>query len=102
MEILEGLSVDRESLRIVATSEPQAMEFVEGFPMKVVGYGTDVPSLRALGKPLLAGPGSILEAHTADEKVPKRELRDGVELYKHLVRLLKQREPKSNKKRPGA
>ena len=89
VEILQGLSAVEDSVKVVATSEPQVMESVEGFPTKVVGYGTDVPSLRSLGKPLLVGPGSILEAHTAQEKVAKQELRDGIGLYKQLIRLLK-------------
>ncbi len=89
VEILEGLSAGEDSLEVVATSEPQVMESVAGFPTKVVGYGTDVPSLRSLGKPLLVGPGSILAAHTAQEKVAKQELRDAIALYKQLVRLLK-------------
>ena len=89
VEILEGLSSGDDSLEVVATSEPQVMESVAGFPTKVVGYGTDVPSLRSLGKPLLVGPGSILAAHTAQEKVAKQELRDAIALYKQLVRLLK-------------
>ena len=89
VEILQGLSAVEDSVKVVATSEPQVMESAEGFPTKVVGYGTDVPSLRSLGKPLLVGPGSILEAHTAQEKVAKQELRDGIGLYKQLIRLLK-------------
>ena len=89
VEILQGLSPGRDVLEVVATSEPQVMESVEGFPTKVVGYGTDVPSLRSLGKPLLVGPGSILEAHTAQEKVAKQELRDAIALYKQLIGLLK-------------
>ena len=89
VEILQELFAGEESLEVVATSEPQVMESVAGFPTKVVGYGTDVPSLRSLGKPLLVGPGSILEAHTAQEKVAKQELRDAIALYKQLIRLLK-------------
>ncbi len=91
VEILQGLSVGEDLVEVVATSEPQVMESVEGFPTKVVGYGTDVPSLRSLGKPLLVGPGSILDAHTAQEKVAKQELRDAIVLYKQLTRLLKRK-----------
>jgi acetylornithine deacetylase len=36
------------------------------------------------GKPLLIGPGSILDAHTEHEKIAKRELGDAVELYVKL------------------
>ncbi len=77
-------------LEIIRRTEPQIMESVEGFPTKVVGYGTDIPALRSLGKPLLFGPGSILEAHTAREKVSKQDLTKAVGLYKTLVAKLKE------------
>ena len=77
-------------LEVIRRTEPQIMESVEGFPTKVVGYGTDIPALRSLGKPLLFGPGSILEAHTAREKVSKQDLTKAVGLYKTLVAKLKE------------
>ncbi|PYS32539.1 MAG: peptidase dimerization protein, partial [Acidobacteria bacterium] len=39
-------------------------------------------------KRLLIGPGSILDAHTAGEKISKRELVEGIDLYERLVRKL--------------
>jgi acetylornithine deacetylase len=89
VEVLKEWASARGNLEIRATSEPQEMASVPGFPTKVVGYGTDVPALRALGRPLLVGPGSILVAHTADERVSKAELQDGVRLYQDLVRRLR-------------
>ena len=89
LKILKEVVGKRGQLRDVKMSEPQTMEVVEGFPTKVVGYGSDVPFLRALGKPLLFGPGSIFEAHTADEKISKLDLSQGVMLYQRLVRILK-------------
>jgi len=76
---------DRCSVEVVRTSEAQRMFVVDGFPRKVVGFGTEIPVLRERGEPLLAGPGSIFEAHTVAEKVAKRDLLDGVELYQRLV-----------------
>ena len=93
MEILREVVGNRGQLKGVITREPQEMEAVEGFPTKVVGYGTDVPTLRSLGRPLLFGPGSILEAHTAHEKISKLELAEGVELYQLLVQKLKKDMP---------
>lgn len=87
--ILEQWASGRANLEIRATSEPQEMESLPGLPTKVVGYGTDVPALRALGRPLLVGPGSILVAHTAEERVSKAELEAGVRLYQELVRRLR-------------
>jgi acetylornithine deacetylase len=59
-----------------------------GFATTVVKYTTDVPRLSGWGKPFLLGPGSIHVAHTAGERVPKRQLVEAVELYGDLVRRL--------------
>ena len=91
LKLLTDAVADRGRLEVLKTSEPQEMETVEGFPTKRVGYGTDIPLLRSLGKPLLFGPGSILEAHTADEKISKEELLEAVDLYQQLVRALRRR-----------
>lgn len=89
VEILKEWAEGRADLEVRAASEPQVMESIPGLPTKVVGYGTDVPALRALGRPLLVGPGSILVAHTAEERVSKAELEAGVRLYQDLVRRLR-------------
>ncbi len=78
----------RARLEIVKTSEPQQMLAVPGFPTRVVNFGTDIPALRPLARPLLIGPGSILEAHTAGEKIAKDELEAGVRTYAALCRRL--------------
>lgn len=89
---LHRVAGSRARVEILKTTEPQEMELVEGFSNKVVGFGTDIPVLRKLGRPLLIGPGSILDAHTAGEKVSKRELIESVGLYADLVRKLKSRD----------
>jgi acetylornithine deacetylase len=65
---------------------PQFMRVPAGAPSTVVAFNTDVPWLSALGKPLLFGPGSILDAHGANEKMGKKELLDAVETYAKTVR----------------
>jgi acetylornithine deacetylase len=68
---------------------PVYFERVEGFATTVVSYTTDVPILGpGWGKPLLIGPGNIHLAHTAAERVSKRELVAAVEIYSALVRRL--------------
>jgi len=47
-----------------------------------------VPYLSEWGKPLLLGPGSILDAHTEHERISKRELADAVDLYVNLAKKL--------------
>lgn len=64
---------------------PQFMVVPEGRESRVVAFNTDVPWLGALGKPLLFGPGSILDAHGAKEKISKRELLAAVETYSEVV-----------------
>lgn len=93
VDVLHEWAKGRADLEIRAASEPQVMESIPGLPTKVVGYGTDVPALRALGRPLLVGPGSILVAHTAGERVSKAELKAGVRLYQDLVRRLRVKSP---------
>jgi acetylornithine deacetylase len=64
---------------------PQHMFVPDGAESVVVAFNTDVPHLGALGKPLLFGPGSILDAHGANEKIGKRELLEAVETYYNTV-----------------
>jgi len=62
---------------------------LDGFETTVVAYTTDIPAFGgAWGKPFLIGPGSIHLAHTAEERVPKRELVEAVGIYKKMVKRL--------------
>ncbi len=54
----------------------------------VVAFGTDIPYLRSMGTPMLFGPGSIHDAHTAEESIAKREIVDAVETYRAIVATL--------------
>jgi acetylornithine deacetylase len=75
IELIEVLEIP--ALRLTA---------VEGLPTTVVAYTTDIPAfLGKWGKPLLFGPGTIHVAHTLDERVPKQQLLDAVEIYQKLV-----------------
>ena len=75
-------------MEIVGASDPQITYVVEGFPTTVVSFGSDVPHLSNLGRRLLIGPGSILDAHTVGERISKAELMEGANLYEKLVRKL--------------
>jgi acetylornithine deacetylase len=62
---------------------------VEGIETTIVSYTTDIPAFGdAWGKPFLIGPGSIHFAHTDEERVPKAEVLDAIEIYKKLARQL--------------
>jgi acetylornithine deacetylase len=67
---------------------PQFMTVPDGAKSVVVAFNTDVPHLGALGKPLLFGPGSILDAHGTNEKIGKKELLDSIETYVETVHAL--------------
>jgi len=64
---------------------PQFMIVPEGQRSAVVSFNTDVPWLGNLGKPLLFGPGSILDAHGKNERIAKRDLLAAVTTYEEMV-----------------
>lgn len=62
---------------------------LDGIPTTVVAFTTDIPSFDgAWGKPFLIGPGSIHLAHTAEERIPKQQLLEAVQLYSTMARKL--------------
>lgn len=87
-ELLEGAVQGRASLEYGSIHDPQRMEAVDGFEQTVVRFTTDIPYLSNWGRPLLIGPGSILDAHTDHELVPKRELVRAIDIYCDLARRL--------------
>ncbi|MFN7993549.1 MAG: M20/M25/M40 family metallo-hydrolase [Bryobacteraceae bacterium] len=57
-----------------------------GLDTTVVAYTTDIPAFGgAWGKPFLIGPGTIHVAHTAEERIPKKQLEAAVGIYQKLV-----------------
>ena len=89
----------REQIEAAATPDAEAREVLlipavhlrrlNGLPTTVVAFTTDIPAFGdAWGQPYLIGPGSIHVAHTAEERIPKGQLLDSVELYKQLVERL--------------
>lgn len=70
------------------TITPPRLERVDGYPETIVSYGTDVPCLADVGKAVLFGPGTILDAHTDGEKIAKREMVEAVRAYVDLAQRL--------------
>ena len=65
------------------------LQALEGFPTTVVAFTTDIPIFDGTwGRPLLIGPGSIHVAHTAEERIAKKDLDDAVNIYARMVRQL--------------
>ena len=79
------LSEHKGTITVARGNVPQFMHVPAGRPSAVVAFNTDVPWLSSLGKPLLFGPGSILDAHGVDEKISKAELLAAVDTYEQLV-----------------
>jgi acetylornithine deacetylase len=86
--ILEAAIAGRATVEYLSEHEPVNLETVGGIEQCVVSFTTDIPYLSNWGKPLLLGPGSILNAHTEHEFVEKRELLEAVDIYAQLVRAL--------------
>lgn len=91
---VDGSGAQTEMLSV---SEPVRMLGVEGFAQTVVRFTTDIPYLTNWGTPLLLGPGSIFDAHTAHERISKRELTEAVERYVRLAQVLFAREHTASK-----
>jgi len=86
-----GLADLREVLEIPALR----LGAVEDIPTTVVAYTTDIPAFGGTwGEPFLIGPGTIHVAHTLEERVPKAQLLEAVEIYQKMVRQLCKRESK--------
>jgi acetylornithine deacetylase len=86
--ILEAVG-DKVELNDVLEIPALRLLAVQGLPTTVVAYTTDIPAFNgAWGQPLLLGPGTIHVAHTLEERVPKQQLLDAVEIYQRMVRQL--------------
>ena len=84
--LFENAVDGRGQLEYASAHNPVRLFSVPDFEQCVVRFTTDVPYLSNWGKPLLLGPGSILDAHTEHERVSKRELEAAVNLYVKMAR----------------
>lgn len=55
-------------------------------PAEIVSFACDLPLLPAWGEPILVGPGSIHDAHSAEERVDLEQIEQAVALYDDLAR----------------
>jgi acetylornithine deacetylase len=90
---IEPIAKGRAELEVAYRSEPASFRCPRGTRGEIVAYACDLPLLSAWGEPILVGPGSILDAHTAGEKVDLSRVEDAAILYADLARgLLRQGE----------
>ena len=66
----------------------ERIEGLEHIDETIVSYGTDLPSLADIGRPLLCGPGSILDAHTDGEKIRKSDMDIAIDRYVEIAERL--------------
>jgi acetylornithine deacetylase len=85
---LEALVGGRATVNSLFEVPPVKMSVLEGYETMVVSYTSDVPFLTQWGQPFLIGPGSILDAHTANERISKKQLLESIELYGRIAATL--------------
>jgi acetylornithine deacetylase len=79
----------RAEVREVLHTPAMRLSAFDGLPTTVVAFATDIPTFNgAWGQPFLIGPGSIHLAHTAEERIPKQQLSEAVDIYARMVRQL--------------
>ncbi len=82
---IERLAAGDVAIEVAALTDPVRLHVLEGYPTGTAGFGTDAPYLAGIGPVVLAGPGSILDAHTADEHLTLAQVEAGIALYRGLV-----------------
>lgn len=87
-KLIEAAIAGSAEVEYLSEHEPVWLETIDGIEQCVVRFTTDIPYLSNWGKPLLLGPGSILNAHTEHEFVEKRELEQAIEIYVQLASTL--------------
>jgi acetylornithine deacetylase len=86
--VLAAVAGRAEAREVLHTPALRLSAF-DGLPTTVVAFATDIPTFgSAWGQPFLIGPGSIHLAHTAEERIPKRQLSEAVEIYARMVKQL--------------
>jgi acetylornithine deacetylase len=76
------------TLQVPYRSDPIRFRVPKGWQGEIVSFACDLPLLPRWGQPILIGPGSILDAHAAEEKVDLSQIEEAVVLYEELVRSL--------------
>jgi acetylornithine deacetylase len=85
-EAVSAAVAGRAEAREVLHTPALRLSAFDSLPTTVVAFTSDIPTFGdAWGKPFLIGPGSIHVAHTAEERIAKKELSEAVEIYARMV-----------------
>jgi acetylornithine deacetylase/succinyl-diaminopimelate desuccinylase-like protein len=77
----------RVELEVPYRSDPILFRVPRGeSSTEIVSFACDLPLLPAWGEPILVGPGSILDAHAAEEKVELAQIEEAVAVYSRIAR----------------
>ena len=87
---LEEIVAADDNLRyeLIGQNDAVFCRTLPGFEVAPMSYSTDIPFMASWGTPLLIGPGSIHDAHTAHEHVLKSDLVDAVGYYQRIAHQL--------------
>ena len=89
LEAMKQAVQGKAEIREVLTIPALLLGSLPGFETTVVSFTTDIPALgESWGKPYLIGPGSIHVAHTIEERIPKAQILEAVQIYKQMVQQL--------------
>jgi acetylornithine deacetylase len=83
---IRPMAQGRVEVRVGYRSDPVSFRCPKTSPGEIVSFACDLPLLPAWGEPILFGPGSIRDAHGAEEKVSLAEVASAVGVYVGLVR----------------
>lgn len=90
---VKALAQGRVEMEIPYRSDPMRFRCPRDrqAPAEIVSFACDLPLLAAWGEPILVGPGSIRDAHSAEEKIELVEIEKAVGIYAELLRGLLER-----------
>ena len=89
---IRGAASPDVELEVPYRSDPILFRVPKNQPSaEIVSFACDLPLLPAWGEPILVGPGSIGEAHAAEEKVDLAQIEEAVDIYRTLARGLLER-----------
>ncbi len=85
LDAIEKAAGKEITLTVPYRSDPMRFRVPRGRRGEIVAFACDLPLLTAWGEPILIGPGSILDAHAAQERVELSEIEESVSIYQDLA-----------------